>query len=96
MPVEEGHAFVFTESGRPGPRARSLKEFVGLLSIVAADRIAGHLRRNDFSRWIEEVLRDRELASHLRKIEAQVDGDDRHIVDRIGQAIRARYETTVQ
>ena len=54
----------------------------------------GHLRRHDFSRWIEDVFRDRSLAAHLHKVEASVETDDpRDVADTVAQAIRARYET---
>lgn len=97
MPVAEAHAFVFTDSGQDGPRARSLKELVGLLAVLPADRLVGHLRRHDYSRWIDEVLRDRELAAHLRTIEDRLGAADLpDIVAAIDQAIRARYETTAQ
>jgi hypothetical protein len=97
MPVLDSQAFMFTGDGRPGARARTLKEFTGLLTALPADRLAGHLRRHDFSRWIEEVFRDRPLAAHLRKVEAGVESDDpRDVADAVAQAIRARYETAVE
>ena len=94
MPVLDSQAFIFTGDGRSGARARTLKEFAGLLAALPGDRLAGHLQRHDFSRWIEEVFRDRPLAAHLRKVEARVEPDGpRDVADAIGQAIRARYET---
>jgi hydroxymethylpyrimidine pyrophosphatase-like HAD family hydrolase len=93
MPVLESQAFVFTGDGRPGARARTLKECTGLLAGLPTDRLTGHLRRHDFSRWIEDVFRDRSLAAHLRKVEASVETDDpRDVADAVAQAIRARYE----
>ena len=35
MPIAETHAFVFAEGGHPGPRARTLREFVGFLSLAS-------------------------------------------------------------
>lgn len=97
MPVLESQAFVFTGDGRPGARARTLKEFTGLVAALSADRLAGHMRRHDFSRWIEDVFRDRPLAAHLRKVEGTVDGDNaRDVADAIAQAVRARYEAPVE
>jgi hypothetical protein len=94
MPVVDSQAFVFTSDGRPGARARTLKEFTGLLSTLPAERLAGHLRRHDFSRWIEDVFRDHPLAAHLRQIEGAIETDDaRDVADSVVQAIRARYET---
>jgi hydroxymethylpyrimidine pyrophosphatase-like HAD family hydrolase len=95
MPVADAHAFVFAEGGHAGPRARTLKHFVDLLSELPAERLAGHLLRHDFSRWIGDVFRDRALALRIRTLEARVGCDDAHrVTGAIAQAIRARYETT--
>ena len=96
MPVLESQAFVFTGNGRPGALARTLKEFTGMLAALPGDRLAGHLRRHDFSNWIEGVFRDRPLANHLRNAEKRVDSDDpREVADAFAQTIRARHETAV-
>jgi hydroxymethylpyrimidine pyrophosphatase-like HAD family hydrolase len=95
MPVTDSQAFVFTGDGRAGTRVRTLKEFTGLLAALPGDRLVGHLRRHDFSRWISGVFRDRSLASHVRKLEKRIDTEDAHdIAEGIAQAIRARYEAT--
>ena len=97
MPVADGQAFVFSSSDRPGPRARTLKSFTGLLASLPDDQIAGHLRRHDFSHWMDGVFRDRPLAAYVRGIETRVDTDDTHeIAEAIAQAIRARYETATE
>lgn len=97
MPVFDTQAFVFTGDGTSGARARTLKEFIGLLAALPADRLVGHLKRRDFSRWIEHVFRDAPLAAHLRTIEAAVESDDpRDLADAVAQAIRARYETAAE
>jgi len=97
MPVAEDQAFVFATEGRPGPRARTLKTFTGFLITIPGDRLEGHLRRHDFSRWIRDVFRDHPLAARLRGLEDKVDTDEAHeIAGEIGQAIRARYETATE
>ena len=94
MPVADSHAFVFGEGGHAGPRARTLKQFTDLLSELPAERLGGHLRRHDLSRWIGDVFRDRPLAQRIRTLEARVAGDEaRDVAGAIAQAIRARYET---
>jgi hydroxymethylpyrimidine pyrophosphatase-like HAD family hydrolase len=94
MPINEAHAFVFTSDGRSGARARTLKEFTALLATLPSKTFEGHLRRHDFSRWIEAVFRDRPLAARLSAIETRIETDDaRDIAEAIAQAIRARYET---
>jgi hypothetical protein len=94
MPVLDHHAFVFTDDGHPGPRARTLKEFMGLLASLPKRQIEGHLRRHDISRWMTDVFRDAPLAAHVRTLEDRVAGaeDARDIAADIGQAIRARYD----
>jgi hydroxymethylpyrimidine pyrophosphatase-like HAD family hydrolase len=93
MPVSDAHAFVFTDDGRVGPRAHTLRSFMGLLAALNARPIEAHLRRHDFSRWIDDVFRDRPLASHIRQVEGQVGAEDPHLIaDAISQAIRARYD----
>jgi len=97
MPVLESQAFVFTLNGRPGPRARSLKEFTTLLATLPDDRLVDHLRRRDFSRWLEDVFRDRGLATHVQQLERAVGVEaTRDLADSIAQAIRARYEILVR
>ncbi len=94
MPVLDAHAFVFAENGGSGPRARTLKEFIGLLAVLPPDHIRGHLRRHDFSRWLAEVFRDTSLAAHVRSVERQAAIDDpKDLAADIAQSIRARYET---
>jgi hypothetical protein len=97
MPVSDAQAFVFTSDGEPGARAHTLKALTGLLAALPADRLAGHLRRHDFSRWIEEVFRDRPLAAHIHDVETRADSEDaREVADAVGQAVRARYETVAE
>jgi hypothetical protein len=94
MPVADAQAFVFTDHGRPGPRARTLKEFSGLLVTMQEPIIAEHLDRHDLSRWLADVFRDHSLAAHVRSIEDRVGTEPvADIGADIAQAIRARYET---
>ena len=94
MPVLETQAFVFTDNSRAGPRARTLKEFMGLLAALPTLQIKGHLRRHDFSRWFADVFRDSPLATHLHGVEDRIDTEDtQDVAADISQAIRARYET---
>jgi hypothetical protein len=95
LPVADAQAFVFTIDGRAGPRARTLRTFIGLLAGLDAHAIEGHLRRHDFSRWLDHVFRDRPIALHIRQLESEAGAEEtRAIADAIAQAIRARYEGT--
>jgi hydroxymethylpyrimidine pyrophosphatase-like HAD family hydrolase len=93
LPVAEPQAFVFTHDGRAGPRARSLKDLVVLLATVPESALDAHLRRHDFSRWLDQVFRDASLATHIRTIESRV-GTDRtqDVINDVARAVRARYE----
>jgi hypothetical protein len=94
MPVLDSHAFVFTNDGLPGPRARTLKEFMGLLASLPTVTIDAHLRRHDFSRWLNDIFRDKSLGSHVHHIEERAATEPTpDVAADIAQAIRARYET---
>ena len=93
MPVGDAQAFVFTADSRPIGRAHTLKEFVGLLMTLPPATVAGHLKRQDFSRWIEDVFRDGTLAGRIRELEGALEAEAvRDIVQDMDQTIRARYE----
>lgn len=95
MPVAESQAFVFTDDGRPGSRARSLTDMVRLLERLPEPLLVAHLQRHDVSRWINDVFRDCPLATRLRTLEGHVENDTiRNVADDIAQAIRARYDMT--
>ncbi len=95
MPIAEPQAFVFTSDGRPGLRARTLKDFVELLGRLPDAELLPYLRRHDFSRWLEHVFRDCPLATHVKAIENRLATDrPRDLVNDIVQAVRARYEMT--
>lgn len=93
MPVADDRAFVFVDAGRVVARARSLKALTGLLITLPAPIVEGHVRRHDFSKWIDGVFRDHPLAAHLRGLESRVDADGvTEVAEKVTQSIRARYE----
>ena len=93
MPVAEAQAFVFSSDGRPVSRARTLKEFVGLMAALPVTVLEGHLTRHDFSRWIGDVFRDGPLAARVRALETGMESERAaDLAATIGQTIRARYE----
>lgn len=72
MPLPEKLAFVFVSNGaRVGKPAGTMKDFLATLSAVSGDVLAGHVRRNDFSRWIRDVFRDGSLADIVHGLETQ-------------------------
>jgi hydroxymethylpyrimidine pyrophosphatase-like HAD family hydrolase len=94
MPVSDAQAFVFWVGNVPGPRARTLKSFTGLLRVLPNEAIGGHMRRHDFSRWINDVFRDGGLATRVHGLESHASATPpRAVAESIAQAVRARYET---
>ena len=72
VPVSEAHAFHFRlDDAWDGPVASSLQELVQVLESTPVERIEGHLRRGDLSRWVGEVFRDAELAGQLSELEEE-------------------------
>jgi hydroxymethylpyrimidine pyrophosphatase-like HAD family hydrolase len=94
IPVARGRAFVFTRNGsQPGPRAHTLREFVGIVERTSVEALDGHLRRGDFSRWIADVFGDYPLAQELRRLEGKYQtGTLAEVAASLGLAVRARYE----
>ena len=68
-----------------------------MLATLSADQIEGHLNRHDFSRWLDGVFRDAELAAHIQLLEARVaEADARDVAADIAHAIRVRYQTIAE
>jgi hydroxymethylpyrimidine pyrophosphatase-like HAD family hydrolase len=86
-------AFVFVHNGVPtGQRARSLKDLVVMLSAAPEHTFDSHLEHGDFSRWVQDVFADSELATEIRSIETawQAGRSDRFCA-RIARVIRNHY-----
>ena len=93
MPVSDAQAFVFSSEGRPVARARTLKEFVGLIAALPVKVTEGHLRRHDFSTWIADVFKDGPLAARVRTLETAIEAEGAaDLTAAISQTVRARYE----
>ena len=97
VPVAEGRAFVFARHGTSAARrVRTLRQFIAELERPSAD-LSGHIRRGDFSRWIQEVFGDFALAGELRALEQTANAAaDPDTVPRIVTAIRGRYDVINQ
>jgi phosphoglycolate phosphatase (TIGR01487 family) len=50
-----------------------------------------HLRRGDYSRWIRDSVKDRDLAEVVRQVEERSDNDPKDSRKRICDAIEAKY-----
>lgn len=94
IPVTDSRAFVFWQDGAlTGLRARTLREFAEAVERLPIAAIDGHLRRNDFSRWIGDVFGDYHLAGSVRDIESTYrKRNAREAPAELAQAVRNRYE----
>ncbi len=67
-------AFSFSSHERPtGYAAHSLQELADMLEFVPDDVIRYHVEREDFSRWIEEVIGDGKLTGKVRGVADRTD-----------------------
>lgn len=90
--VEQGFWFTDDSGTLAGP-ARTLKDFLTQLELAPAAVLAGHARREDFSRWIADVFHDHALASEIRKVEQRFRLGHVHDLTRsIAKLVQERYE----
>jgi hypothetical protein len=93
VPVSSQRAFVFTANGQPGRRIRTLRQFVFELENTPVSRLAGHLTRGDFSRWIADVFGDHALAAELKGLEERYRSGSRvETLPEMARAVRGRYD----
>lgn len=94
VPIRKGREFRFEfENGAQSSVARSLQELVDQLGALPADRIGGHIRRGDLSRWLRDVLRDDTLAADVAALEARWRMDPAtEFCGSVIHAVRGRYE----
>ena len=70
LPVPSEHAFAFRSGdGQPVARAATLGEFAEAIGRVDSAVLEHHAAQGDFSRWVMDIVDDRHLAGHLRKVE---------------------------
>jgi len=76
MTVSPHHAFYFfRDLGDPtGDIARSLTEFYDKLQTVDIRSVNFHFKRQDFDKWIKDVLGDEELSRKLGMIKREAYG----------------------
>lgn len=77
--------------GKLNLRAQNLSLFVQSAEGVDDDTWLYHLRRGDYSRWFEEVIKDEELADEARRIERMPDSSASETRSLVRQQIEKRY-----
>jgi hypothetical protein len=66
------HRFYFGDPTEPlGASAGNLQQFHHELRACSPLVLRHHLNRNDFSRWVQDVMQDAEFAQRLRAIEEE-------------------------
>jgi alpha-amylase len=69
VPREKAFYFFTSIGNYTGLSASSLKEFMEKINEVNIKCLEFHIHRNDFEKWINEVLEDQELAAEIKKLQ---------------------------
>lgn len=69
-----------------GPILRSIIELAGAAKKLTPQQFAHHVNnaKNDFAKWVEDVIRDSELAKKLRQVKTR-EGLADAVTNRLGQ-----------
>ena len=90
--VADGLEFKFyTAVGQPmASSARSLKEFYETIKTIDAASLEFHLYREDFTNWVQAVVKDEVLATELENVrQSELKGES--LRKRLAAAIEKRY-----
>jgi hypothetical protein len=68
--------------------ATNLREFAKILETIDESSIVFHFQRQDFQKWIKEILGDSELASRLDKITSPLSNKD--LRNKLVETVRKR------
>ena len=92
--LPQDQAFVYTNRGVPvGEPIHCLHDLVKSMEYMDQNVIIGHLQRLDFSRWIESVFNDYELAVSVRELETNFEknGQDSEFSKQLFKIIDQKY-----
>ncbi len=92
-PLPESKRFYFhhTAGRREQAAAANLWEFGQMLRELPLKTLRYHLQRQDFERWLRQVLHDHELARWVRKIDHRHFAEDEHLRRALVEAVENRY-----
>lgn len=92
--VPRSQAFIFTDNGTQiGEEALTLAGLLAGIRTLPGAVVINHIRRHDFSRWINEVLGDRDFSRSIEELES-IPHDKTGLgtfADKLANAIRRRY-----
>jgi hydroxymethylpyrimidine pyrophosphatase-like HAD family hydrolase len=78
-------------SGKHNLKAQNLNVFCQIAEGIGEETWMFHLRRNDYSRWIRDVIKDHDLAATVEDIERRVDLHPDQTRALVRAAVEARY-----
>ncbi len=73
---EHGFHFFTEKEGYTGVTATSLADFAQKIETIDVNSILYHYPRDDFQKWIEDTLGDKELANKMCFIKTNIPGED--------------------
>ncbi len=73
-------------------KASNLRRYIELAEGLDDDTWLFHLRRNDYSKWFKDVIKDDELAHHTEHIEQNDNHDAKSSREKIIQLIKERFD----
>jgi hydroxymethylpyrimidine pyrophosphatase-like HAD family hydrolase len=86
------HSFYFRgPSGKHNLKAQNLNVFCQIARGIGEETWMFHLRRNDYSRWMRDVIRNRDLAAAVEEIERRHDLSAAQTRALVCAAVEARY-----
>ena len=75
VPFEKGFHFTRVDGTYTGITAVSLSEFEAKLQTIDAGSIDFHFQRQDFQKWIMDILGDAELTQRINRAKASLTGE---------------------
>ncbi len=78
-------------AGRHNLKAQNLNVFCQIAAGIGEDTWMYHLRRNDYSRWMRDVIKNSDLAAEVENIERRHDLGATRSRALICAAVEARY-----
>lgn len=79
------------ENNKLNLKAQNLMTFVQLADGIDEDTWLYHLRQQDYSQWLQEAIKDGELAKEIAELEQRSDLSAQESLDRVKAAILQRY-----
>jgi hypothetical protein len=78
-------------TGKHNLKAQNLSVFCQIAAGIGEETWMFHLRRNDYSRWMRDVIKNRDLAAAVEDIERRVELDPAQTRALVCAAVETRY-----